>query len=764
MKNYFKIENDLLAKIKETESKRQVVWDKKRDTEDYSLKNELQEEAWDLSSQITKLKEEAEKLKNITACLSNGGELIDFTDKKGFEHKEVCDFRGVSTDDFDFSEEDILDKPHPKYIPFFDERTLERRAFMVDAIKYAKDSYIVPIKGFSEKTIQNGSLQLVILNLDQLVLTLDYYHVKAIAKNKKEAREKNERNEKYFLDKPRDYRERFYNQKGFYRSLPAKLKKKIGEEEWNDLPLEEKQELYIPVKRYSGKRITSKLSSNEMYVSFADLYLRFVDSTKTVDNFVDEKIKEAKEKGNSYSVYEKIKHDHNKGYSKTAHPDIFNYYFEFRDAIKYKLIDIKVQRNVLSETYQKGIETSYGKSGTDDRLYKEFGILVKRQNGEKISIMDFDELKEGWEDVQSVFGNLKPLSEKYNIVVSHASKKYQFINKRAIGVFIPSMHAIGVSGKYGATQFKTVMAHEVAHFLDYCVGQIQGLRYSTDDFESTSGSIVSNFRDNMNMPIDAMTDYIKSSKECFARAFEQYFAWKKFGVEAKVEYSEGRSEHDLYFKHPNYVSESKWGLIYPLIEKFLEENKDVLNFTVDLDQSDEKQPIGVEEEIEFWIQKEENEKIKKGLEIIKTNKMAKDLTKKDIEYLEAVMGSDMIPEKWKIKASELVDNAPSEISEAEAEVYVTFRNKDKGFATDKKYFKSYEDAEKWARKEFEKFDPDFISYVEKKQTPKTKEKPSSEKQQLEEALKGINVAIDLAGETEELKKAKKGIEVALSLI
>lgn len=39
-----------------------------------------------------------------------------------------------------------------------------------------------------------------------------------------------------------------------------------------------------------------------------------------------------------------------------------------------------------------------------------------------------------------------------------------------------------------------------------------------------------------------------------------------------------------------------------------------------------------------------------------------------------------------------------------------------------------------------------------------------EKHQLEEALKGINVAIDLTGETDELKKARKGIEVSLNLI
>jgi len=46
------------------------------------------------------------------------------------------------------------------------------------------------------------------------------------------------------------------------------------------------------------------------------------------------------------------------------------------------------------------------------------------------------------------------------------------------------------------------------------------------------------------------------------------------------------------------------------------------------------------------------------------------------------------------------------------EAYVDFMNKDKGFKVERKYFKTYEDAEKWARNEFEKFYPDMIGYTE----------------------------------------------------
>jgi predicted ABC-type ATPase len=46
------------------------------------------------------------------------------------------------------------------------------------------------------------------------------------------------------------------------------------------------------------------------------------------------------------------------------------------------------------------------------------------------------------------------------------------------------------------------------------------------------------------------------------------------------------------------------------------------------------------------------------------------------------------------------------------EAYVDFMNKDKGFKVERKYFKTYRDAEKWARNEFDRFNPDMIGYTE----------------------------------------------------
>lgn len=46
------------------------------------------------------------------------------------------------------------------------------------------------------------------------------------------------------------------------------------------------------------------------------------------------------------------------------------------------------------------------------------------------------------------------------------------------------------------------------------------------------------------------------------------------------------------------------------------------------------------------------------------------------------------------------------------EVYIDFMNKDNGFKTERKYFKTYKDAHVWALDNFDKFNHDMISYTE----------------------------------------------------
>ena len=78
-------------------------------------------------------------------------------------------------------------------------------------------------------------------------------------------------------------------------------------------------------------------------------------------------------------------------------------------------------------------------------------------------------------------------------------------------MFVPSYGTIGISDKYGDNQFQSTMAHECAHFIDYFMGQLNGKRWDTDDFEGLAGRIAFEFRDSMNKPKKDQSKYINSN-------------------------------------------------------------------------------------------------------------------------------------------------------------------------------------------------------------------------------------------------------------
>ena len=62
-----------------------------------------------------------------------------------------------------------------------------------------------------------------------------------------------------------------------------------------------------------------------------------------------------------------------------------------------------------------------------------------------------------------------------------------------------------------------------------------------------------------------------------------------------------------------------------------------------------------------------------------------------------------------VTKADLNDKKNETLSESDR-VYIDFLNKDKRFKQDRKYFKSWEDAIKWGRSEFDRFSPDMIKY------------------------------------------------------
>lgn len=538
---------------------RQAIYKQERDSESTTFSRELFEQKNAISIKISSLDIEIEHAKNIAKALANGGELIDITDKNDLLNAKIPSFIKVNTSVINFDVETILTDEIPLYIPFINEDTFRRKGYVFDGIRVDKDTYIVASNGYKELATEYNKFEkvegknhptvaeqgYVLLSLDQLVLTNDYYLTKAKATAQKEANDKNKRNEDYYDKISAEKREKFLNQKNYYSALPSAVKKKVTQEEYEALDLEGKEKLYKPFKKTGAKKLASRLEDNQMWTSFHSMYERFIDPSAVPPK---------------------------KGY---ANAIVFVYWADFRDMMQFKIKDIKLQREVESEIYAKAVETSFGDSNTSNQIFDKYGILVKRQDGKKIEPLQIDQIEGSWIAIQNLFGNISSLAKSTNLKISHTSQTYVFASK-AIGVYIPKMNTIAVSAKYGEEQFSNTFAHEVAHCIDNKFGEQKGKRYLTDDFESSAGILAFTFRKLLNKKTDS--DYLNATKECFARAMEQYFAITTFGVGAELAFSNSPlSKVTKYFTEENYVSkESFYGTIKPLVEKVLSE----LDFSV----------------------------------------------------------------------------------------------------------------------------------------------------------------------------------------
>lgn len=536
---------------------------------------DLYKEEWkQIQTELNTLLYSVMPLENAIQCLQNGGELTTLTDKLGKTHESIPDFRRVETLNIGFDEDTILESPRPKYIPVVDEKSLEYKGYVFDAIRIEKDTYILSTKSFKWEE-EN---MFVIVTLDQLVLILDYYTKKAKAVNELQAEKRSAANEAYWDRLPEDRRSLFLNQKGIYFSLPAKIKKTITQADYELLDWRQKEKLYKFYKRYGAKRLVSKLDETHMWVSFHDMYQQFINPDA---HPINSKGEPQIGKRSGLGLY--------------GNKEAFAYWYWFRDMLDFKIKDIKSQRDEMAESYQQAMETSFGASNTNDTLKDEFGILVKRQNGDPINPMEIEQIRDAWSMVQKTFGNLKVNANKHNIKVSHSGNRLMFAMK-AIGVYISNMGTIGVSNKYGDEQFKSTLSHEIAHFIDNFIGELNGKRWASDDYEGSAGQIAFTFRNNMNKPKSQQTDYVNSTKECFARAFQQYFGYINFGDEASIAHSYvDLGTVQKIYNADNFLSKDNFTQkIQPLIEKFLAENKDVFAVGADIDNSNELVPVGSE--------------------------------------------------------------------------------------------------------------------------------------------------------------------------
>lgn len=259
--------------------------------------------------------------------------------------------------------------------------------------------------------------------------------------------------------------------------------------------------------------------------------------------------------------------------------------YQLSAKLKQKTIDMDIMKEEVDNTFSKGRETAYGDSNTSDALQSDYGVKIKMQDGSAVSQEDQKYLADSMASVQKTFGQRNSMNEKFGLKLSFA-KGTAMHARKAVGLFVPTQHAIGISdGKglqkknritgemmtvdYGDENFGGfVLSHEYAHMMDFYLGSKGGEWYSSDKEGSISNQIASTFRDNMNE--ESNSNYINRTCECFARALEQYHAIESTNTEAKAFFAP-------YIESPQYVNQANYETkIKPLVEQFFKENDALL--------------------------------------------------------------------------------------------------------------------------------------------------------------------------------------------
>lgn len=396
--------------------------------------------------------------------------------------------------------------------------------------------------------LNNHNAQYAVVSIDQIVAMQDYYQKfakAAIARKKEIETEK-------VLERMREWSDEKiakYYPFDYDRRLSDKQRKKYTKEQWDALPKEAKI-AEVPFMKHpavelpTGKRI-SQLSEDYMKNSNFDMYKEFVDKSYLTPK------------------------DKNSRYYQHDDPCVIEYK-EVRDQIQWRKIDLRLQREENDTSYEKGYQTSYGDVNTKDDLLHSHGVKIKLQNGKDVKEIHTEQIKEHLEKVYGSFGDRSNIAKEVGLKISHSGDKMMFA-RNALGIYSPSMKAIGVSDNKTHGKFGLTLAHEFAHFIDNYVGNKNGRHYASDNLNSTAGKIARQFREHMNEKSDS--DYFNRTCECFARAFEQYHAIKTDGEGAI------KSQKDLvpYSERAEHVSNEKFNKhVRPLIEEFLKENDHIL--------------------------------------------------------------------------------------------------------------------------------------------------------------------------------------------
>jgi hypothetical protein len=191
---------------------------------------------------------------------------------------------------------------------------------------------------------------------------------------------------------------------------------------------------------------------------------------------------------------------------------------ELQEEIKYKANDIKFQTEELENVFSIGEQTSYGDDKLNDKLLKKYGVKVKLQNGGVIQENHIKVIERSLSTFHKTFGRITNICSDFSLKISYARDTHMHA-RNAVGLFAQDFSVVGISEMGNVER---ILAHELGHFLDFYLGDPVYRYYLSDDKNSVCGKIANLFR--KNMVSKQSSEYQNRTKECFARAIEQYYS------------------------------------------------------------------------------------------------------------------------------------------------------------------------------------------------------------------------------------------------
>ena len=317
----------------------------------------------------------------------------------------------------------------------------------------------------------------------------------------------------------------------------------------------------------------------------------------------------------------------------SGNSNIFSHHRQNLEDLQQKLLDMELQHSDLESTWTKGRETAYGDTNLDESLLNTYGVNIKRQNGNALSIQEKTELQEVLNQVYSTYGNLSSITRDYGLKISHSGTTRMHASK-AVGLFTPSMKALGISFGSGKEEAIYTATHEMAHFIDHLRGQEKHAWHASDIPGTLENKIAATFRKGMNK---AKGDYWNRTCECFARAMEEY--GKIVHIQQKHPDWE-KEKINEQISTPAYMEYTKfYNTMIPLIQEWIETTHSQMKISEWLQDSPKQKNVETEK-----ITKSQSKGIREEcLEILK--KDDSQITSDDLAKLRAYEGAGGLGDK-----------------------------------------------------------------------------------------------------------------------